>query len=186
MTTRTIFLFVLITGFFSCKKEAINEIPAVCYDHEYAFFAVDDTLQTIKEGTFQGASLYYMYGAKPDGEWSVGLESKDYELTINIAACLTSEAYREMTDEALLSFWKENGTYTLKDNPLLQQFFLNDFKQQVLYTGANIDSSTVIITIKDSINTCRFMEVNFDVYLKNLQATKHVNGKLNATIPKKV
>ena len=184
-----ILFYVLIVICFtaiSCKKKPINEIPAHCYDDEYAFFSIDDTLQQIKEGTFQGASLYYSFGAKPEGEWSIGLESNDYELSINVASSLSTEVYRMISDEAWLNYWEENGSYQLEENALLQQFFLNDFNHSILFKSEHIDSSHVLITINDSINSCRYMEINFDVYLKKEQITKNVSGKVKATIARKV
>ncbi len=170
---------------FGCKKKIINEIPEHCYTHEFAQFSIDNQLQEIKDNVFQGTNLSYMYGVKPNGEWSVGLESEDYELTINVAQSMTNEVYGTISDEAWLKTIEENGTYTLENNPRLQQLFLNDLTNSTLYTNEHIDSSLVKVTVNDIIKDCRFMEVEFNIYLRKDETAKHVTGKVKATIPKK-
>jgi hypothetical protein len=167
-TTIAIRIFILLlTTIIACKPVVLDAISEECLQAENAHMEVNDSLQIPKTGSIGGAPLYYLFGAKPNGEWSINIESEDYELAVMIAELMPLETFMAMSDKAQDVFIAENGKYDLLETTdVLQNFLFQDVKRNILLKKKDLIEARVTIDIERT-TTCNFVVVNYVFVLKN-------------------
>ena len=172
----------------ACRRQPLNAIPEVCYAQEYARFAVNGQPQTIREGEFQGVSLYYAFSVKSNGEWSASLESADYDLSINCAAFIPQEELNGLSQSAWETRLQSQGAYSLLNSPLVQQILLNDFSAQHVYTQAELFEGGVSLKpLAADAQGCHFVEVDYHLgFSREAGDTLRVQGRVYGVVEKRL
>lgn len=179
-----IFYFATILLLLACKPIVLDAISEECLQAENAHMEVNDSLQIPKTGSIGGAPLYYLFGAKPNGEWSINIESEDYELAVMVAELMPLETFMAMSDKAQDVFIAENGKYDLLETTdLLQNFLFQDIKRNILLERKHLIEARVTIDFERT-TTCNFVVVNYVFVLKNNETEWKVEGAVKSAFAK--
>lgn len=181
------YLVIAITALnlFSCKKkEIIDAIPQHCFDASFAHFSVDNQLQIIPDNSIDGVNLNYFFGAKPNGEWSVALESDDYLISINHAQIISFDEYLFMTRKEFLQWIASNDSIDLVSSNQISNLLFQDFSSNELYVRDDLVTGLAKMQYVES-NNCAFIEVQYELKFQKNSLEKMVNGVLkSAVVPK--
>lgn len=184
--SNSIFFFVTILLLVACRPVVLDAIAEECLQAESANLKVNDSLQIPKTGSIGGAPLYYLFGAKPNGEWSVNIESENYELAVMVSELLPIETFVEMSDKAQHVFITENGKYNLLERTdLLKNFLFQDFKRNILLEAKNLVRAEVKIDLQRSA-TCNFVVVGYLFVLKNDVTEWKLEGAVQSAFAKNI
>lgn len=162
----------------------LNEIPQHCINQEYAMYSVDSISQEVAENLFEGVNLNYLFSAKPDGEWSVALESDSSLLTIGVAQLITTESYLAMSKEEWKSELQQKGTYSLVTSGLMIQFIFHDFRSNVVFTIEQVSEGEATISYIQQ-DDCEFLAIDYQLSVANDSLSHEIEGQLLSAIPKK-
>lgn len=187
--TKYLFIFFLlgICGFFvHCKKEVLNTIPPQCYSDQFANFSVNDTLQEIKEEWIEGVNIHSSYGIKTTGEWAVALESNQYAISILVGNLLSDQEYQELSYPEWKKFIENKGTYSLNNNPLVQQILIHDFNRGNVFTQIDSLNGKVSISYEVPNKNCNYLVVSYQFNLQKNNSLITLSGNIKVPIPKKI
>jgi hypothetical protein len=171
---------------FGCQKRIVNPIPDYCFDEEGAFFIVNDSLQILTGETFMGVDLSNIYGAKPDGEWSVSLDSESYTLSISAMNFITFTQYKNMSLNEWINTLKTKGSYSLTETHLLQQLIFVDNSTGEIYLQENIKNGQVDFFYQETAGGCYFIKVIADLTVNKDDVEHNIYTQLISTIEKKI
>jgi hypothetical protein len=182
--------FYLVTAItalslFSCKKkEIIDAIPQHCFDASFANFSVDNQLQIISDNSIDGVNLNYFFGAKPNGEWSVSLESDDFLLSINHEQLISFDEYLLMTRKEFLQWLASNDNIDLVTSNQVSNLLFQDFSSNELFIRDDLASGLAKMKYLEA-NNCAFIEVDYELRFQKNSSEKIVTGVLkSAVVPK--
>ena len=97
--------------------------------------------------------MYYLFGAKPNGEWSINIESDDYELALMVAELLPQETFIAMDDKAQNDFVAKSGKYNLLERKeLINNLLFQDFKRNILLEREHLTKADVSIEFRRNAN----------------------------------
>jgi hypothetical protein len=186
MKPRVVIISMLLMYASACKKKPINEIHDSCYTYEFANFSVNDTLQIIKDETFQGINMSFLFGGKPTGEWSVALQSEFYALSISCKDVLSNESYNSMNFNTWKASIEQQLNYSLETSEALQQIIFDDFRANKVYTSNDVFCGKVETTVLKT-SVCQFMELSYNLVfpIEDNSDSIRISGKLKVTVPPK-
>ena len=185
MNTIKAIMIISFLAIFACKPVVLDAIADECLLAESAHMKVNDTLQVPKSGSIGGAPLYYLFGAKPNGEWSINIESDDYELALMVAELLPLETFIAMDDKAQNNFVAKSGKYSLLERKeLINNLLFQDFKRNILLEREHLTKADVSIEFRRNAN-CNFVVVAYTLAFKNKDLQWEVEGTVQSAFTKK-
>lgn len=177
-------MFITCTIFSCQKKEVIDAIPKHCEDASFANFTVNNELQIISDNTIDGVNLNYLFGAKPNGEWSLSLESEQFLFSLNHAQMISFDQYLILSREEYLEWMKANANIDILESNLVSNLLFQDLTNNELYLKEDLTLGQAKMQYTE-LNNCAYIEVEYQLEFKKDTLENVINGILkSAVVPK--